>query len=174
MILTGQMIVSTVDNKLITIEPFDRSSVNPNSYNYHLGGTLFEIDGRSIDPKRPSKYKKINLKGEGYLLKPGKLYLGSTIEAIGSNDYVPSLIGRSSVGRLGIFVQITADLGNLGSVHKWTLEIHVVQKIIVYPGMKIGQVSFWKPSGANKHKYRGKYGLDMKPRASKIYEELSK
>lgn len=174
MILTGKMITNSVTNGLITIEPFDRNSINPNSYNYRLGSVLYEIDERCIDPYKPSKYKKVILNSEGYELKPGKIYLGSTVETIGSDDYVTSLIGRSSVGRLGIFVQITADLGNLGSVHRWTLEIYVVQKIVVYPGMKIGQVSFWKPSGASTHKYTGKYGLDMKPYASKLHEELKK
>ena len=60
-----------------------------------------------------------------------------------------SLIGRSSVGRLGLFLQITADLGHLGKAHCWTLELKVVQSLIVYPHMKIGQVSFWQVTGGN-------------------------
>jgi dCTP deaminase len=84
---------------------------------------------------------------EGFLLRPGRIYLGSTLEIIGSDTYVPSLIGRSSLGRLGLFLQITADLGHLGTKHCWTLELKTVQPLIIYAGMRIGQVSFWKPEG---------------------------
>ncbi len=74
-----------------------------------------------------------------------------------------SLIGRSSVGRLGLFVQISADLGNLGPAHQWTLELTCVQPVKVYPGMRIGQVSFWAATGQVRQ-YEGvymKYNIPM-------------
>jgi dCTP deaminase len=85
------------------------------------------------------------------------VYLGTTVERIGASATVPSLIGRSSVGRLGLFVQFAADLGHPGAAHRWTLEIEVVQPVRVYPGMVIGQVSFWTTAG-DLVPYTGRFG----------------
>jgi len=147
MILTGSSIVDEVKNGTITIKPFAKDLVNPNSYNYRLGDELLVLDDEILDVRKSPTTKRIIIPEEGYVLQPGKVYLGHTYETIGSSDYVPSLIGRSSLGRLGLFLQITADLGHIGTGHKWTLELKVVQPLRVYPGMRIGQVSFWKPDG---------------------------
>lgn len=147
MILTGSEIEKRILRNEITIDPFISNLMNPNSYNYRLGETLLEITDCPIDTKKSCKTKKITLPKTGYILRPGKLYLGVTCEKIGSTKYVPSLIGRSSLGRLGLFLQITADLGHLGTEHHWTLELKCVQPLKVYPLMRIGQVSFWKPIG---------------------------
>jgi dCTP deaminase len=145
MILTGDEIASAVQGGSITLEPFSEELLNPNSYNYRLGEQLLVVDDDVIDLHSKSQTSEIIIPSEGYTLEPGRLYLGHTSETIGSDQYVPSLIGRSSLGRLGLFLQITADLGHLGTCHKWTLELTVVQPLTVYPGMRIGQVSFWKP-----------------------------
>lgn len=173
MILTGDEILKQVKTGAIKIAPFVAENINPNSYNYHLGDTLLEITDTVIDPMARTKHKKIKLTSSGFTLLPGKLYLGSTMEQIGSDHYVTSLIGRSSVGRLGLFLQITADLGQLGAKHHWTLELTVVQPVRVYPGMKIGQVSFWAISGEKEHNYRGKYRHHSKPHPSKFHKELT-
>lgn len=130
-----------------------------------------ELCDGDTDCKRPNKYITHYIKSEGFVLEPKKLYLGSTYEKIGSDHYVTSLIGRSSVGRLGLYLQITADLGQLGAVHNWTLEMHVVQPLRVYPFMKIGQVDFWVPSG-DIQKYSGKYSKYVEPHPSELYTEL--
>ena len=62
------------------------------------------------------------------------------------------MIGRSSLGRYGLFLQLSANLGHTLSCHCWTLELHTVQRIRVYPGMVIGQVSFWVNHG-EVHRY---------------------
>ncbi len=159
MILTGDQISKEVKVKNISIYPFKNSFINPNSYNYRLGDYLVELESDLIDIKSEHRTKTIKIPKEGYILQPKKLYLGSTYEKIGSDAYVPSLIGRSSLGRLGLFLQITADLGHIGTKHSWTLELTVVQPLIVYARMRIGQVSFWKPDGLNLlkgEKYRNK------------------
>ena len=156
MILTGEEIHLELRRGRITIEPFHGDQLNPNSYNYRLSPEIKICTDSLLDPIRPGEWSSIHIPDDGLVLEPHRLYLGSTIESIGSDVYVPSLIGRSSLGRLGMFLQISADLGNLGAVHCWTLEIMVVQKLRVYPSMLAGQVSFWKPMGSV-HLYSGRY-----------------
>jgi dCTP deaminase len=147
MILTGQAIQDEVKNGAITIEPFEPDLVNPNSYNYRLGDELLVLGDSVLDIRKQPTTTLLTIPEEGFVLQPGVVYLGHTYEAIGSNEYVPSLIGRSSLGRLGLFLQITADLGHIGTHHKWTLELKTVQPLRVYAGMRVGQVSFWQASG---------------------------
>jgi dCTP deaminase len=149
MILTGSEIARQVRDGRITIEPFDEELLNPNSYNYRLGDWLTTLgnDGTAVTQRIP---------GGGVVLQPGRVYLGHTRESIGSGSYVTSLIGRSSMGRLGLYLQISADLGNLGPAHAWTLELCVVQPLRIYAGVKVGQVSFWRPAGVIRP-YSGQY-----------------
>ncbi|UIX34281.1 dCTP deaminase [Streptomyces sp. GQFP] len=162
MILTGPAIRESVEAGRITIAPFDADLLNPNSYNYRLGRTLKQIISDPTDPTRPAETAVIELPEEGYVLRPGVVYLGATVETLGSAEFVTSLIGRSSLGRLGMFLQISADLGQLGPAHRWTLEIKVVQPLRVYPEMRIGQVSFWAPVGG-RLLYTGHYAHISEP-----------
>ena len=172
MILSGLKIKEEIINSNIFIEPFDDNLMNPNSYNYRLGYELLEIDEEIIDSKKKTKTRLIKLTDDGYVLKPHKLYLGSTFECIGSKSYVTQLIGRSSIGRLGLFLQVTAPLGHVGCKHRWTLELKAVQPIKVYPKMRIGQVTFWKIFGNNDKTYiDGKYNNYSKPHVSMFYKE---
>lgn len=168
MILTGPEIAAEVEAGAITIEPFDRKQLNPNSYNYRLGPELREVKDLPWDPKRPSR---IVIPSEGFVLEPGRFYLGATQELIGSDKYAISLIGRSTVARLGLFLQVTADLGHQGTKARWTLEMKAVQRLRVYAGMEIGQVSFWVPQG-EPMLYKGKYAGDEKPRPSRLASEF--
>ena len=171
MILSGSEIKKQVGLKRIHISPFLEEHVNPNSYNYRLSPLLLQIKDDPIDPRVEPQHHQIEIPPQGYLLEPGRLYLGSTLEEIGSSHYVISLIGRSSLGRLGLFLQITSDLSQLGAQHCWTLELTVVQPFIIYPNMKIGQVSFWTVEGDPELYYQGKYH-DLRPHPSKIFGEL--
>lgn len=146
MILTGSEIIKQVELGNIFIDPFELKNINPNSYNYSLGDSCIDL----------SNNKSVMLPPDGIQLKAKQLYLFSTYESIGSDMFVTSLIGRSSIGRLGIFLTIDADLGHIGTKHKWTLEIMAIQPVILYPRMKIGQVSFWIPNG-KVSLYKGKY-----------------
>ncbi|GAA2084614.1 hypothetical protein GCM10009759_03820 [Kitasatospora saccharophila] len=148
MILTGPEITRQREAGRITIEPFDEIQVNPNSYNYHLGPTLRVHRGQVLDTRPGDQVlEEFAIPEEGALLLPGRIYLGTTVEEIGSAHYVPSLIGRSSLGRLGIFLQFSADMGNLGAVHRWTLEIEVVQPAVVHAGDRMGQITFTAACG---------------------------
>lgn len=170
MILTGQKIIQEVKSGNLCIDPFYASFVNPNSYNYRLGEQLLLIKSSPFDSKLPVEKEVITLEKGGYVLKPNQLYLGATYETIGSDKYVTILSGRSSLGRLGLFLQVSSDLGHAGTSHRWTLELKVVQPLRVYPLMKIGQITFWKVSDLNMlkgKKYREEvdnYSLYSRPK----------
>lgn len=166
MILTGPEIQSKVLSGDIIIDPFDPALVNPNSYNYRLGRSLLVPDDHDFDCHSTPSWTEIEIPQEGFLIEPHNLYLAHTYEHIGSDRYVTSLIGRSSLGRLGLFVQITADLGNLGPAHSWTLELHSVQPVRVFPYIRLGQVSFWQPMG-RKIRYTGTYTDHSMPAPNK-------
>jgi dCTP deaminase len=156
-ILTGPEIARQHAEGRVRIDPFDQQQLNPNSYNYRLGPSLRTHRDDVVDALGDHPLEEVPIPDAGIVLRPGRVYLGTTIEAIGSEHFVPSLIGRSSLGRLGVFLQISADLGNLGAVHQWTLEIVVVQTIRLYAGMTVGQVSFWTPTG-HRQLYDGHFG----------------
>lgn len=157
MILTSSELRRAVDAGDIVLDPFCGARVNPNSYNYTLHPELHIAQASSLDPRSATNWTGTTIDEKGIVLLPGRLYLGSTIERIGSNKYVPLLVGRSSLGRLGMFLQASCDLGNLGAIHRWTLEISVVQPLRVYAGTSVGQVSFWRSRGAVVP-YLGRYG----------------
>jgi dCTP deaminase len=156
-ILTGPQIAKEHAAGRIRIDPFNKTQLNPNSYNYRLGPSLRTHRGEVVEALGRHVLDEIHIPDEGIVLKPGRVYLGTTVEAIGSEHFVPSLIGRSSLGRLGVFLQLSADLGNLGALHRWTLEIVVVQPVRLYSGMIVGQVSFWTPAG-DRRLYDGHFG----------------
>lgn len=160
MILSGDSIQKAVGLGDIAISPFDERNVNPNSYNYRLNKQLFtccEITNNLIG---------ITIPDSGLILKPKRIYLGSTYELIGSRKYAMTLLGRSSVGRLGLFLNVSADLGHVGSESKWTLELTSIQPIKVYPYMVIGQIAFWSTTGFVSY-YEGRYHRDLCPTPNK-------
>lgn len=171
MILTGQQLIQEVKSGAIHIVPFSRTQVNPNSYNFRLGDQLVVYQDKELDVKKDNPTSTITIPSEGLVLRPDTLYLGHTVETMGSNQYVPIIRGRSSVGRMGIFVNITADLIDIGSINQWTLQIHVVQPVRVYAEMLIGQVTFWKVKG-DVELYAGKYQGSVGPAASQAYKDF--
>lgn len=143
--------------------------MNPNSYNFRLFDTLLI----AIDNKHGGQnLEKITLSAAGFVLQPNKLYLAATHETIGSTKYVTTLLGRSSIGRLGLFLNITADLGHVGAVSQWTLELTVVQPLRIYPSMRIGQVAFWKQMGRIEN-YCGRYHKDTEPVPNRDFSIIS-
>ncbi len=168
MILTGKEITKQVRNNRITIEPFDIINVNPNSYNVTLGDYVKVYTDDILDSKMELKTKTIPIPDKGIIIEPDKVYLGFTKEIIGSDHYVPTITGRSSTGRLGLFVQITADLVDIGFKGNLTFQMHSVQPVRIYKGMQLGQVMFWKPTGKIKL-YNGKYQNSIGPQESKVY-----
>lgn len=172
MILSGLKISEEVKNGNIDIFPFKEENINPNSYNYSLGDYLEIYEENILDPKKNMKTKRIDIPDEGMILYPNKLYLGYTKERFGSDIYVPTITGRSSTGRIGLFVQITSDLVDIGFHGNLTLQLHATQPVKVYKGMKIGQVMFWRVFG-NVELYNGKYQNSIGPNKSQIFKDFS-
>jgi dCTP deaminase len=168
MILTGPAIAAAVAGGDILIEPFSPGDLNPNSYNYHLFPELYRVSASA----NQRDVSRVAIPDTGLLLEPEHLYLGCTDEIFHSARYAMTLVGRSSVGRLGLFVNISADLGHMGSHNRWTLEIKVVQPVIVYPHQCIGQVAFWETTGMP-DPYAGRYQNDDRPYPSKDARLLS-
>ena len=142
MILTGKQIKWAHDRGYLDISPFDEKRLNPNSYNVRLADEILTYNEGMLDMKRDNPYTIQKIPEEGLLIRPGKLYLGRTVERTETKCFVPMLEGRSSVGRLGIFIHATAGFGDIGFKGYWTLEISCVQPITIYPGVEIGQVYY--------------------------------
>ena len=168
MILTGEAIHCAVKSGDITIDPFDRRQLNPNSYDFRLGSRCKVYEELVLDAASDNACKDIVVDQSGLVLEPDRVYLFNSEETIGSNTFVPIIRGRSSTGRLGLFVHITADLIDLGSVNQLTLQLHCVIPIRLYPGMLIGQVTFWTTQGS-KVFYEGKYKGLSSPAPSLSY-----
>lgn len=170
MILTGPEIIAATESGRIGISPFNADQVNPNSYNVRLGDTLLTYEDGVIDSYAENPTRSVTLGEEGYLLQPDQLYLGHTVERVGSDTYVPLLFGRSSVGRLGLFVEITAPIGDIGFNGQWTLMLSPVRPLRVYSGMRIGQIMFFVSVG-DIDLYAGKYQAAKGPQASRYWKD---
>lgn len=171
MILTGPEIALAASDGRLRISPFDPAQVNPNSYNVRLGSTLLVYADNVLDAHRPNPTRHVEISGEGHVLQPGQLYLGHTVERVGSDTFVPLLFGRSSVGRLGLFVEITAPIGDIGFHGQWTLMLSPIRPLRVYAGMKIGQIMFFVAVGPITP-YAGKYQSADGPQASAYWRDL--
>ncbi|MBZ3906537.1 dCTP deaminase [Streptomyces griseiscabiei] len=171
MILTGPEIAAQVKAEAIRISPFDAGMVQPNSYNFHLGDHIGWYTSEVLDCARENSFEAHPIPGEGMVLEPDRIYLASTREEIGSDSYVPIIRARSSIARLGLFVHCTADLIDLGSHGQLTLQLHAVQRVKIYPGLLIGQVTFWVPQGEIVL-YDGKYQGSQGPRPSLVHRDF--
>ncbi|NOR61555.1 MAG: dCTP deaminase [Rhodobacteraceae bacterium] len=171
MILTGNEITNQVRNGNIVISPFSEDRVNPNSYNFTLADKLDVYEEGEIDVRKQKPTRRIHIGPEGYVLTPGRLYLASTVEVLGSDSFVPTYAARSSVARLGMFINLSAPLGDIGFIGCWTLQLLAMNSIRLYAGMPIGQMMFWQVKG-NIDLYDGKYQGARGPLSSRIYQDF--
>ena len=173
MILSGREILKCM-GKEIVIEPFDESRINPNSYNLSLANELLVYENDALDMKSPNPTKKITIPEEGLVLEPNKLYLGRTNEFTKTDKYVPMLEGRSSTGRLGLFIHVTAGFGDVGFAGYWTLEIFCVQPVKIYPNVEICQIYYHDISGEFDLYKSGKYQNNTGIQPSLMYKDFEK
>ena len=173
MILSGKEIIER-KGKDILIDPFNENQVNPNSYNLRLHNELLVYDTPVLDMKEDNPAKKITIPEDGLLLDSRKLYLGRTMEYTETHNLVPMLEGRSSVGRLGLFVHITAGFGDVGFKGYWTLEIFCVQPIKIYPSIEICQIFYHAVEGDYTPYQSGKYQGNKDIQTSMLYKDFEK
>lgn len=147
MILSDSKILECINNKDIVIEPFDRNKLGSNSYDVCLSEFLAVYIDPELDAKKHNKIHHFRIPQKGYVLVPGELYLGATVEYTETHKHLPVLDGKSSVGRLGIDIHATAGIGDVGFCGYWTLELSVSKPVRVYPGMPIGQIIYHTVEG---------------------------
>lgn len=171
MILTGEEIKKQ-QGKGLRIEPFTEQQVNPNSYNLRLAPELLVYASHELDAAQLNTTDLIEIPPEGILLEPSRVYLGRTVEHTETYDFVPMLEGRSSIGRLGLLVHISAGFGDVGFRGYWTLELHCVQPVRVYAGMEICQIYYHTVKGAITPYTSGKYQNNNGIQPSLLYKEF--
>jgi dCTP deaminase len=176
MLLSDRDIRAEIDAGRLGIEPFDDALVQPSSVDVRLD-SLFRVFNNTrythIDPSlQQDELTSLvePLDGEPFVLHPGEFVLGSTLEMCTlPDDLAGRLEGKSSLGRLGLLIHSTAGFIDPGWDGHVTLELSNVANlpITIYPGMKIGQISFMQmtepaatPYGADEigSKYKGQEG----------------
>ena len=173
MILSGKEIARHMGGDIV-IEPFDPQRLNPNSYNLSLHNQLLVYEDRLLDMKTPNPTRELTIPPEGLVLEPDKLYLGRTNEFTKTERFVPMLEGRSSVGRLGLFIHVTAGFGDVGFAGYWTLEIFCVQPIRIYPDVEICQIYYHDIRGDYDLYQSGKYQNNTGIQPSLLYKDFEK
>ncbi len=188
MILSDRDVKAQIDAGRIVIEPYDATCIQPSSVDVKISN-LFRVfrnhTAGVIDVKKDmtdlTELVEIPVDGV-FMLHPGEFVLGSTLERVGvPDDLVARVEGKSSLGRLGLLIHSTAGFIDAGFDGHVTLELANVANlpITLYPGMKIGQVSFMKMtspaenpygSGAKGSKYQGQRG----PTPSRYFENFNK
>ncbi len=173
MILSGLEIEKNLGKNII-IEPFSRSQLNSNSYNVRLHNKLLVYKEKTLDMKKPNETKEIIISENGFKLEPNELYLGRTLEYTTTKNFVPMIEGRSSIGRLGIFIHITAGFGDVGFSGYWTLEIFCIKPIMIYPNVEIAQLYYHTIDGEYEEYSSGKYQNNTDVQPSMLYKDFLK
>lgn len=124
-----------------------------------------------LDVSKEPKTRELTIPENGLILHPGILYLGSTMEYTETHGLAPCIEGRSSLGRLGLGVHVTAGFGDVQFKGTWTLELTTVFPLRIFPGMEVCQISYYEIRGEIKS-YAGKYKHQSVPRASEIWREF--
>ena len=128
----------------------------------------FQLD--PIDMNAENETIEFTIPEEGYVLQPGVLYIGRTVERTSSDKFIPMINGRSSGGRLGISIHVCAGFGDVGFDGTWTLEITCVEPVIIYPYTEVAQVCYFKPYGKIDKLYRGRYFGQVDATASRFWK----
>src|SRR5580700_9144276 len=185
MVLSDRSIREAIESGRIVIDPLGVDCIQPSSVDLHVDQyfRLFRNHtSRVIDVRENQEdlTELVDTGEEPLILHPGEFVLGSTKERVTlPDDLVARLEGKSSLGRLGLLIHSTAGFVDAGWDGHLTLELSNVANlpITVYPGMKIGQISFIKmttsadqPYGSEElgSKYQGQRG----PTQSRYFENF--
>ena len=165
MILSDRDIRAAIADGRVGIDPFDLSDVQPSSVDLHVD-RYFRTFHNHRYPVIDVKQEMTDLtelvevsEAEPFMLHPGEFVLGSTSEYVKlPHDLVARLEGKSSLGRLGLLIHSTAGYVDPGFEGHLTLELSNVANlpITLYPGMKIGQISFFQLTSPAENPYGSK------------------
>ncbi|HET6561955.1 MAG TPA: dCTP deaminase [Marmoricola sp.] len=162
MLLSDRDIKAELEAKRVALDPFDDSMIQPSSVDVRLDRFFRVFENHRyphIDPAedQPELTREVAPEGdEPFILHPGEFVLGSTYEAVTLPDDVAArLEGKSSLGRLGLLTHSTAGFIDPGFSGHVTLELANVANLPIklWPGMKIGQLCFFRLSSPAEHPY---------------------
>ncbi|HET8981242.1 MAG TPA: dCTP deaminase [Pedococcus sp.] len=183
MLLSDRDIKAEIDTERVRLEPYDPGMIQPSSIDVRLDKFFRLFDNHKypvIDPSldQPDLTRLVEVSSDdGFVLHPGEFVLGSTLETVTLPDDLAARVeGKSSLGRLGLMTHATAGFVDPGFSGHVTLELSNVATlpIILWPGMKIGQLCFFRLSSPAENPYgSAKYGSHYQgqrgPTASRSY-----
>ena len=186
MLLSDRDIRAELDSGRVTLDPYDPSMVQPSSVDVRIDRFFRLFDNHKypvIDPAsdQPDLTRLVEVKpDEAFILHPGEFVLASTYEVVTLPDDVAArLEGKSSLGRLGLLTHSTAGFIDPGFSGHVTLELSNVATlpIMLWPGMKIGQLCFFRLSSESEHpygsaKYGSRYQGQRGPTASRSFQNF--
>ena len=168
MLLSDRDIRAEVEAGRVGLDPWDASMIQPSSVDVRLDKFFRLFDNHKypvIDPAedQPELTRLVEVDpADGFVLHPGEFVLGSTLEQVTLPDDLAARVeGKSSLGRLGLLTHATAGFVDPGFSGHVTLELSNVATlpIMLWPGMKIGQLCFFRLSSPAEHPYGSKqYG----------------
>ena len=168
MLLSDRDILAEIHAKRILVDPYDETMVQPSSIDFRLDRYFRVFENHRyphIDPAADQSdlTRMVEPVGdEPFILHPGEFVLGSTLEVVTLPDDLAARVeGKSSLGRLGLLTHATAGFVDPGFSGHVTLELANVATLPIklYPGMKIGQLCFFRLSSPAEHPYgSAKYG----------------
>lgn len=165
---------------------FKPENINPNSVDLTLNSEMSVYANRILDCRQKNEVEKIEMTSEGFVLIPNVIYLATTNETLdlktslkfeAKKHICARVEGKSSLGRLGLFIHITAGWIDAGFKGSLVLELTVVQPLKIYPDMKICQISFMESTEVEKHygeKEGSKYQNQVGAQESKMHENFKK
>jgi dCTP deaminase len=182
-LLSDRDILAEIEAQRIRVEPYDEAMIQPSSIDFRLDRYFRVFENHRyphIDPAADQSDLTREVEPEGdepFILHPGEFVLGSTYEVVSLPDDVAARVeGKSSLGRLGLLTHATAGFVDPGFSGHVTLELANVATLPIklYPGMKIGQLCFFKLSSPAAHpygseKYGSRYQGQRGPTPSKSY-----
>ena len=186
MLLSDRDIRAEIDGGRVRLEPYDEAMVQPSSIDVRLDKLFRLFDNHKypfIDPAedQPDLTRLIEVeRDEPFILHPGEFVLGSSFEVVTlPNDLAARLEGKSSLGRLGLVTHSTAGFVDPGFSGHVTLELSNVATLPIklWPGMKVGQLCFFRLSSPAENaygsaKYGSRYQGQRGPTASRSFQNF--
>ena len=174
MILSGKTILNKINMKEIIIDPFSEEQIQPASVDLRLGTHFLGIDehkNTSVSLEKPAKYREI-ITEEKLILPPHSFLLATTKETIELPNTLTAFVeGRSSIGRLGLFIQNAGwvDPGFKGQI---TLELYNANRLPIEltVGRRICQLVFAEVD-KEAEPYSGKYLHQTGATNSKVFQD---